>query len=738
MNPQTQNALRGFKSYVPYSDFMQRATAGQQQSPRPPAQQQNPAQQASGYAAYAPPARQSAAPYRAYSSPQASAPAVPRQSQSAPVRQQDPAASIRNLLQGYNIPQNVMDQIGGMFGGQQGGGLPLGRPDPPPGQAGSQPPAPGRAQPIQDPYASSAPAGGEAQSQPQAGSDKGPPDFDFDARLNELVSKIGYTPGVPQRIADMNYQNAYNRAFEQVQAEQRRATQGPRSPAATAQQQAQMEDLWESVAGRDVWTETGGYREGGLSEEQARAMQGDPESERFFEQLSEWRRTGEVPQGFQVPGAVSRAATPGQAQSVQDPYASAAPAGAAAPEPGRLSGGKELKQVSDLLKGLGYKPVQQSNAAFGLGGAPPEVVAEVVEKLRAGTVNSDEGLQAQLRDVATQRQRYNSERDAEMAKRAAEDSAVHYVQVMNKDRFGRPAGFKTVPAVKAGGGYRHISKQEERRLLGQRPAAPQPAAPRNAALPAGLQSQQWARQPDGSYRLASSPQTNSKRFTKPQTINWGSMPADELAKVRSPYVGGRWPTVRTPDLPDAGATSSSPPARSAAAAQSVQDPYAASTRYGSNRQGNPAMDSPLTPSVQNFMPQSPVDPSWGSPASQQQMYNNSMMAWTMPKQDLLQWGQQASQMPWSPNYGNLPDQFRPSPYSIEPNNAFGVGPQGQQNRDAYIQSIINAQSNQFTGTYQGQGNPGRFNQVNYDPSALWQQATGLMNQGFVNPFMPGG
>lgn len=344
--------------------------------------------------------------------------------------------------------------------------------------------------------------GGQTQANQQPGSqpaenpqdrftvDRGPPEFDYDGRLQELISNIRMTPGVPQRIAEMNYQNAVSRATEQVNAEQRRhnetyrgtgsANRGTRQRSeADLAKDRQMADLWEQVAGREEWTPTGGQRVGGLSEEQSRALRADPEGQRFLDQLTEWKTTGNVPDDFRVPASFRNQSSLGAAQPVQDPYAYATPYGQAS---------------------------------------------------------------------------------------------------------------------------------------------------------------------------------------------------------------------------------------------------------------NPATANPLVPSAQNFLPPPPVDPSWGSPGAQQQMFNNSMMAWTMPKQDLLQWGQQAAQMPWSPNYGNLPEQFRPSPYSIEPNNAFGVGAQGQQNRDAFIQSILNSQANQFTGTYQGNDSPGRFNQVNYDPSVLWQQATGLLNNGFVNPF----
>ena len=45
---------------------------------------------------------------------------------------QDNAAAVRGLLQGFNIPQNVMEQISGMFGGQQQPAQPV---QGPPGQA---------------------------------------------------------------------------------------------------------------------------------------------------------------------------------------------------------------------------------------------------------------------------------------------------------------------------------------------------------------------------------------------------------------------------------------------------------------------------------------------------------------------------------------------------------------------------------------------------------------------------
>jgi hypothetical protein len=114
------------------------------------------------------------------------------------------------------------------------------------------------------------------------------------------------------------------------------------------------------------------------------------------------------------------------------------------------------------------------------------------------------------------------------------------------------------------------------------------------------------------------------------------------------------------------------------------------------------------------------------------MYNDSMMAWTMPKQQLLGWGQQAVQQPWAPNYGNMPANSRPMPYEITPNNPFGSGPMEiSQNRDAFIGSILNNQANRFVGTQVGSG---PVNRPAYDPSQLWGQDQSMLAGGWQNPF----
>lgn len=146
---------------------------------------------------------------------------------------------------------------------------------------------------------------------------------------------------------------------------------------------------------------------------------------------------------------------------------------------------------------------------------------------------------------------------------------------------------------------------------------------------------------------------------------------------------------------------------------------------GQNRQPasvSPAVASPLVPSAQNFMPA--------------QAYSNSMNAWAMPKQDLLAWGGQAANQPWGPNYGNMPDSMRPQPYAVDYNNPFGQSPaQIAQGRDGFIQSVLNQQAQQFTGTYLGDGDPGpNFGRQPYVISDLMQNAQSLASDGWQNPF----
>lgn len=123
----------------------------------------------------------------------------------------------------------------------------------------------------------------------------------------------------------------------------------------------------------------------------------------------------------------------------------------------------------------------------------------------------------------------------------------------------------------------------------------------------------------------------------------------------------------------------------------------------------------------------------------QQMWQQSMNAWAMPKQQLLGWGQQMQQMPWGPNYANSPDG-RPDPYSIGVQGAFGNSVQDMwNNMGGFIQSVNNQAMQKPVGVYQGQGNPGaQYGKVNYDIRSLINQGNQMVQNGWQNPFMQGG
>lgn len=124
----------------------------------------------------------------------------------------------------------------------------------------------------------------------------------------------------------------------------------------------------------------------------------------------------------------------------------------------------------------------------------------------------------------------------------------------------------------------------------------------------------------------------------------------------------------------------------------------------------------------------------------QQMWQQSMNAWTMPKQQLLGWGQQMQQMPWGPNYGNTTD--RPDPWSQQVSGPFGSD-YGNMfgNMSGFIQAVNNQAMQKPVGVYQGQGNPGsQYGRVNYDIRSLINQGNQMVQDGWQNPFMaqPGG
>ena len=81
-----------------------------------------------------------------------------------------------------------------------------------------------------------------------------------------------------------------------------------------------------------------------------------------------------------------------------------------------------------------------------------------------------------------------------------------------------------------------------------RPTKPRPPANpfpgMSVALPPGMNMSQFTRQLDGSYLPGGVTRRPSMTPRPPRTINWGEMTPDEIAATRSPYLGGRIPTVR--------------------------------------------------------------------------------------------------------------------------------------------------------------------------------------------------
>jgi hypothetical protein len=97
--------------------------------------------------------------------------------------------------------------------------------------------------------------------------------------------------------------------------------------------------------------------------------------------------------------------------------------------------------------------------------------------------------------------------------------------------------------------------------------------------------------------------------------------------------------------------------------------------------------------------------------------NQAMTAWTMPRQQLLQWGQ------------NLPQfqQYQPQ-QGMQPQDLWG-------RNSALVQQINDSQANQDVGTWLGQGAPPpNWGNQNLDPQAMLQQAQTMLQQGWQNPF----
>ena len=105
--------------------------------------------------------------------------------------------------------------------------------------------------------------------------------------------------------------------------------------------------------------------------------------------------------------------------------------------------------------------------------------------------------------------------------------------------------------------------------------------------------------------------------------------------------------------------------------------------------------------------------------------SQAQTAWAQPKQQLLEWGAQAPQpgamqgMPAMNQFGQLPNQ-----------NLNSI----MQQRQALVQQINNAQSQQQVGTWLGEGAPpDNWGQMQFNPQQMWQNANQMVNQGWQNP-----
>lgn len=165
-----------------------------------------------------------------------------------------------------------------------------------------------------------------------------------------------------------------------------------------------------------------------------------------------------------------------------------------------------------------------------------------------------------------------------------------------------------------------------------------------------------------------------------------------------------------------------------------QGGYGGQGQYGQSPYGGYGQGGAMQ-AVSQYAPPS----MYGQQDPMQQMFQQSMNAWTMPKQQLMQWGQQQSQMPWGPNYGNTPNS-RPDPYSLNVQGQFGnnVGDMWN-NIGGFIQGVNNQAAQKPVGTYLGQGNPGAgYGKVNYDIPNLVNQGQQMVQNGWQNPFMQQG
>jgi hypothetical protein len=111
----------------------------------------------------------------------------------------------------------------------------------------------------------------------------------------------------------------------------------------------------------------------------------------------------------------------------------------------------------------------------------------------------------------------------------------------------------------------------------------------------------------------------------------------------------------------------------------------------------------------------------------QEQYNQGMTAWTMPKRDLMQWGQSLPQQQyWQPQTNAQTPWGQANTNDINTLNA---------QRAAMVQQINQAQANQEVGTYLGEGEPpAGWGQMQINPQQMWQNSQQMVQQGWQNPF----
>lgn len=137
----------------------------------------------------------------------------------------------------------------------------------------------------------------------------------------------------------------------------------------------------------------------------------------------------------------------------------------------------------------------------------------------------------------------------------------------------------------------------------------------------------------------------------------------------------------------------------------------------SQQKPSPGQAQPQQSPYANSTPYAAYAPA--STGMNQQQRDQAMAAWTMPKQQLLQWGQGMPQTPGlAPQQGMTPDQSWNAVSNV-------------------IGQVNNATANQQVGTYLGAGAPpAGWGQTSYDPQAMWANATRATQQGWENPFTP--